>query len=880
MILSLSKRLTAFLFATYVSAIALSSQPVFSEENVSVVQVAPSWNIFNNYSSGESKLRSYSIYNTYFQRQVLEILASMNIHAVPSLYTSAFQTIYDPRSLDELNELLKYEPKEQRKYLTLIPVIINSSIEAKRKRYQIVLSLAIYLLETGGQLGKKLLAAELKFKGRFKSIPATEEDFESQLNTIKEKLSGQKEWQTIKQYINQQGKEYQPFPKFNTSTFFKEQTTHYFAQSEGLYFNDRPERAGQTPVRFHKSNVLIITANESTDKLLFDFDLADEIPSVEYAYSITPDFKVIQVQNGDIHVEKSPDALPSDTYNSKRYLVINLPGITSGTVVCYAVKYLDRGYYDTAYFDQLKLTRYRCPLARDFPVNFSADSTPWQLRILMPANSENTELHAQSNNLFITDSISVRLYPYDQHASSYPVLNQSGQGRPSSYSLMDKELRNKIDRLMRTVPVNGFSEKRYIFKMFLFQGLPTPMSIPVMEPLTYVEPPIIRVSSVLGWNRLYSETRDSIFAILNRRSKRNHILPTRSKPNESVYESVFSLQNYMADSLRYIHLSFNAHKTIPVSPDSILKSKMGDCKDYSTLFISELNSIGLEAYPALVNTTWPNSLVMTLPSYDAFNHMIVYVPEYKWWVDPLYFPIPPWLIPGYVTGLRSLVLFKDSMRIMAIQDNVDSTSYSSIKYEIEISGQNIKCSYREVSSIEKSFYVRKYLSKIDSTRHLDFLFPSEKYVKRYSTKELGLHIGGLESKDNRLSITRQFEVNNALISAGGSKLLNLPEMPLFWYVSIVSANNRLSDLYLPSDLICDVAIKLIGGYKVKWPNLVKAGEYSTILKVAKTSNNEIVFRFTVKKGLMSLKEYAIFKSALDSYRNFFSNPIPVQKNAK
>jgi hypothetical protein len=853
-----------------------------STENINVVQVTPAWNIFNNNPTKNDRSQLPFNYKTNLQGHIIDILSSMDIRAIPALYTSAFQTSYDPRNFEELNRLLKYEPNEQIKYLTLVPIIKTSSIEVKRKRYKIWLSISIRVMDSNGQLGEELFEKEAECRGAYETIPPGNSDLEGQQTAIKDNLSSEKkQWNAIKAYIAEHAKGYRQFPKFDKSRFFKEQSTHYFAQSDGMFYNNKPQAVNGLPLRFFKSNILIITPNENNDKLLFAFDLADEIPSVLYAYSITPDFKVNQVRENDIHIEKSPEAVPNDTYNSMRYLVINLPGITAGSVVCYAVKYYDRGCYDSTYFYYYKSTGYGGPLARDFMMNYSNDSTPWQLRIWVPNTTKNLKLYAQGNNVSISDSNSFGFCETFQLTALTQTLAQNKYKKTPSYSLLGSGSRTISDKYSSmTGNIGDGAQQYYSFYMFLYQGLPTPVPIPALEPLTYIEPPIVRVSTVLTWDSLYSDSRDSIFSILGRRHANTQPISHYPKPGKALDSAVFHLQKFMSDSLRYIHISFNAHKTIPVCPDSILKTKMGDCKDYSTLFISELKSIGLEAFPALVNSSWPFSLSMPLPSCDAFNHMIVYVPKHNWWIDPLYFPIPPEVTPEYLTGLKSLVLFKDSVRIMSIKDNDDSMYNSTIKYEIEISGQNIKCKYIELSACEKSCFIRKYLAQIDSSRYLDMLFPKEKYNKKYSTNEHGVVFSGLEESMDRLSFTRKFEVDNAITTAGNSKLLNLPEIPLFWYVSMVSANNRVSDLYLPANLICDVAIKIVNGYKVRWPKSVTSEAHGSMLRIVKMSNDEIIFRFHVKKGLMPLKEYRLFKSALDGYRNFFSNPIPIQKSAR
>ena len=70
------------------------------------------------------------------------------------------------------------------------------------------------------------------------------------------------------------------------------------------------------------------------------------------------------------------------------------------------------------------------------------------------------------------------------------------------------------------------------------------------------------------------------------------------------------------------------HRARPVlapssTPSDVFARRFGDCKDKALLLSTALNALGIEAYPALVNTDAGTAIDAWQPSPFAFNHAIV-----------------------------------------------------------------------------------------------------------------------------------------------------------------------------------------------------------------------------------------------------------------
>src|SRR6185369_5969302 len=92
---------------------------------------------------------------------------------------------------------------------------------------------------------------------------------------------------------------------------------------------------------------------------------------------------------------------------------------------------------------------------------------------------------------------------------------------------------------------------------------------------------------------------------------------------------------FVQDDIRYLGIEMGRNSHEPHQPADVLTQRWGDCKDKSFLLASLLRELGLEAYPALVNTKLRHELDAQLPSPFLFDHVITQVVANgkTYWVD-------------------------------------------------------------------------------------------------------------------------------------------------------------------------------------------------------------------------------------------------------
>lgn len=85
--------------------------------------------------------------------------------------------------------------------------------------------------------------------------------------------------------------------------------------------------------------------------------------------------------------------------------------------------------------------------------------------------------------------------------------------------------------------------------------------------------------------------------------------------------------------VRYTGVEFGEHSVLPVSPDQAIGRRFGDCKDQSTLLVSMLAELDVDAHVALLAVGTALDVTDDVPTLDYFNHAIAYVDDLDQWVD-------------------------------------------------------------------------------------------------------------------------------------------------------------------------------------------------------------------------------------------------------
>lgn len=164
---------------------------------------------------------------------------------------------------------------------------------------------------------------------------------------------------------------------------------------------------------------------------------------------------------------------------------------------------------------------------------------------------------------------------------------------------------------------------------------------------------VVSVSSLDSWDKFsnwyrqklenrYNITGEQFISIL----ELTEGMENRQKITKSIYNFVKSRSNY-------IDIQYDYH-FIPREAAGVYKNPTGDSKDLAILLISLLRRLGIEAEPGLVCLRNNVNLDLDVPNPALFKYMVVYVPEFKLFLDPS---------PGY-TGFGELSPYIQGKKVL------------------------------------------------------------------------------------------------------------------------------------------------------------------------------------------------------------------------
>jgi len=96
-----------------------------------------------------------------------------------------------------------------------------------------------------------------------------------------------------------------------------------------------------------------------------------------------------------------------------------------------------------------------------------------------------------------------------------------------------------------------------------------------------------------------------------------HALVAKAKTFD---DSLRAIHRWVAQDIRYVSISLGIGGFQPRSPDSVISTGFGDCKDKATLFVAALGVLGVEAYPVLLNAG--GYVDRAMPTIGQFDHAI------------------------------------------------------------------------------------------------------------------------------------------------------------------------------------------------------------------------------------------------------------------
>jgi tetratricopeptide (TPR) repeat protein len=164
--------------------------------------------------------------------------------------------------------------------------------------------------------------------------------------------------------------------------------------------------------------------------------------------------------------------------------------------------------------------------------------------------------------------------------------------------------------------------------------IPKVVPEPGMPGWAEIAPPL-HVSTYKSWEQVsrywWGLVRDQLTPNDELRQTVERVLQKVDRSDDKAV--IRAVYNFVVANTRYVALEFGIHGYKPYKVNQILARRFGDCKDKASLIHAMLKIAGVDSRLVLLRMRNLGYLGEEPASLAAFNHAIVYIPKYDWYMD-------------------------------------------------------------------------------------------------------------------------------------------------------------------------------------------------------------------------------------------------------
>lgn len=288
----------------------------------------------------------------------------------------------------------------------------------------------------------------------------------------------------------------------------------------------------------------------------------------------------------------------------------------------------------------------------------------------------------------------------------------------------------------------------------------------------------IAVSAPTTWNDLaqwYNNLARDRYALSSLVSHRVDSIVKASNA-ASRLDTIRAVHRWVAQDVRYVSVSLGIGGYQPRTPDEVLNSGFGDCKDKATLFVAALRRFKIAANPVLLSLTGKPD--PALPSMFQFNHAIAAVQNGNGWTytDLTAEFMPYGMIPDAYQGQFGIVIMPNGSAqqirfpLTPVVDNISALQLHAI---IDTSGSVVVRVHEETQGSPSIGMRTAFGAVMDSARRVNL----EKALAQrlFPTESSADSLVGFNGKDfsQPTVLTYKVSAKNVLKPVGSSRLFSM-----------------------------------------------------------------------------------------------------------
>jgi tetratricopeptide (TPR) repeat protein len=263
------------------------------------------------------------------------------------------------------------------------------------------------------------------------------------------------------------------------------------------------------------------------------------------------------------------------------------------------------------------------------------------------------------------------------------------------------------------------------------------------------------------------------------------------KNNLTQLQKAKMIYKYVVENVRYSSVSFRQSGYIPQKATTTLNTKLGDCKDVSTLYAAMCREVGIPASLILVNTRDNGKDDMVLPSVD-FNHCTVKINAdgKDYFVELTSDKVPFSVLPAEDKKAVALIIDKSTEAPITINPVNRPKNQLIRKVDVTFEGTNMFVKKKTARTGDfVSGLKANYLQLSREEREKQML---ESIASDYPQKMklTSLEFMNLDSLADTMNYNYSFAVNDPFTKIGGMSICKLPWSDRIESIDFLSPEKR------------------------------------------------------------------------------------------
>ena len=337
-------------------------------------------------------------------------------------------------------------------------------------------------------------------------------------------------------------------------------------------------------------------------------------------------------------------------------------------------------------------------------------------------------------------------------------------------------------------------------------------------------------------------------------------------------DKIRAIYHFVASQIRYVGIELGQGAYQPTPADQVLNVRYGDCKDKTTLMITMLDLVGIEAFPAMLNPAPYQHIDVEIPSLGQFSHLIAAIPRNDGnyiWLDPSSDTCSYGDLPARNRGRKGFIIRNDRGEFIDIPISTPESNRLIVDTQIALT---------EGGTVQGTMRVNT-LGQYNLEARLEYKQTSpivwkDTFAVGLSKQFPGVRVDSVQISDLQdlnvpVQLNVAFTAEDYVEPFGDKRLMfPLPNDEFSDYAEIFAAAERQYpvDLSYPMQMKKTIRISLPEGWGATFPKDVRLeNRFARVERVYKQEGNRIHYEinFAIKESIIPPEDYPTAKRFFD-----------------